>query len=317
MLCPSARLQRFLGRELIADPNLAVIEFVKNAYDAGASRVLIDFRLGGATRQLIVSDDGIGMDVQAFSPDTPEGQPGHPVPLGQPGELVCTNAFPTMPVMFWNDSPREAASSSNPSSTPPPGAKYFSAYFARYTRPSVWAHGDFVSMHPLTRQILLHGRADGVLNPSGVRFGSAEIYNVLDAHFASRGVVADSVCVGQRRARDADESVLLFLLLQPGAKLTRQLAGEIRSAIARDVGRRCVPKYIFSTPAIPTTINGKKVEMPVKRIVSGERGLRASDTLANKESLEFYYGFVEVEERAGEQERGWAEEEKGTLKARL
>lgn len=257
----------------------------------------------------------LGMDVQAFSPDTPEGQPGQPVPLGQPGELVCVNAFPTMPVKFWNDTPRKSPSPSSSSSSP--GEKYFSAYFARYASPSVWAHGDFISVHPSTRQILLHGRADGVLNPSGVRFGSAEIYNVLDAHFAAS--VADSVCVGQRRARDSDESVLLFLLLKPGATLTPKLASQIRAAISRDVGRRCVPKYIFATPEIPTTINLKKVELPVKRIVSGEM-VKPSDTLANKECLQYYYQFVEVEEMGRAQEEGWKAQEEtggGLRRARL
>jgi acetoacetyl-CoA synthetase len=131
------------------------------------------------------------------------------------------------------------------------GPKYFGAYFARFQNPSVWAHGDFISIHPVTKQVNLHGRADGVLNPSGVRFGSAEVYNVLDARFPDE--IQDSVCVGQRRPEDEDERVLLFLLMKPGAKFTDDLVGRVKSAISQDVGRRCVPKYVFETPEIPVS----------------------------------------------------------------
>jgi acetoacetyl-CoA synthetase len=186
----------------------------------------------------------LGMDVQAYSPDILEGEPGKPVPLGEAGELVCTNAFPTMPVRFWNDEP-------GPDAKITIGPKYFGAYFARFQNPSVWAHGDFISIHPTTKQVHLHGRADGVLNPSGVRFGSAEIYNVLDARFPDE--IQDSVCVGQRRPEDEDESVLLFLLMKPGAKFTAELVSRVKSAISQDVGRRCVPKYFFETPEIPVS----------------------------------------------------------------
>lgn len=186
----------------------------------------------------------LAMDVQAYSPDVSEGQPGKPVPLGEAGELVCVNAFPTMPVRFYNDD-------ADTSARPGIGPKYFGAYFARFQNPSVWAHGDFISIHPITKQVNLHGRADGVLNPSGVRFGSAEIYNVLDARFPNE--IQDSVCVGQRRPDDEDESVLLFLLMKPRAKFTQDLVGRVKSAISQDVGRRCVPKYVFETPEIPVS----------------------------------------------------------------
>jgi len=228
----------------------------------------------------------LGMDIQAYSADVLEGEPGKPMPLGEAGELVCTNAFPTMPVRFWND---EAEANGRLRI----GPKYFGAYFARFQKPSVWAHGDFISIDPATKQVHLHGRADGVLNPSGVRFGSAEVYNVLDARFPDE--IQDSVCVGQRRPEDEDERVLLFLLMKPGVKFTQGLASRVKDAISQDVGRRCVPKYVFETPEIPTTINLKKVELPVKQIVSGKI-IKPSDTLANKECLEFYYQFAKVEE---------------------
>jgi acetoacetyl-CoA synthetase len=115
----------------------------------------------------------------------------------------------------------------------------------------VWTHGDIIMIHPVTRQVLLQGRSDGVLNPSGIRFGSAEIYNVIESHFAD--TVSDSLCVGQRRPQDQDENVFLFLLMKPGVKFTAQLEQAIRAAIRKQLSPRHVPKYIFETPEIPVS----------------------------------------------------------------
>lgn len=104
--------------------------------------------------------------------------------------------------------------------------------------------------HPKTGGIYFLGRADGVLNPSGVRFGSAEIYSIIETFFADE--VQDSICVGQRRpVKDHDESVMLFLLMKPGKKFSGNLAGRIRDKIGRECSKRYVPKYIFETPDIP------------------------------------------------------------------
>jgi acetoacetyl-CoA synthetase len=113
----------------------------------------------------------------------------------------------------------------------------------------VWTHGDFICIHPITKQILFLGRSDGVLNPSGVRFGSAEIYNVIDTQFSTE--IADSICVGQRRPTDADESVMLFLLMRPGFQFTPQLVSRVKEAIRKALSARHVPKYVFQTPEIP------------------------------------------------------------------
>lgn len=113
-------------------------------------------------------------------------------------------------------------------------------------------HGDFCVIHPITGNISFLGRADGVLNPSGVRFGSAEIYSVIERRFANR--VHDSLCVGQRRPADQDETVMLFLLMKPGHRFDTALVGEIRAAIGRDLSKRHVPKYIFETPEIPVSL---------------------------------------------------------------
>lgn len=220
----------------------------------------------------------LGLPISVFE-QVPEGVKnarGKAVPDGVPGELVAPKSFPSMPVKFWGD---------------PQGKKYFSSYFEKFQ--SVWTHGDFIMVHPKTRQIIFLGRADGVLNPSGVRFGSAEIYSVVEAYFSDR--VADSICVGRRRPQDVDESVMLFLLLRPGAKFTSSLVEEVKHRIGKECSKRHVPKYVYETPEIPTTVNLKKVELPVKHIVSG-RIVTPSDTLLNPKSLDYYYQFAKVDE---------------------
>lgn len=203
------------------------------------------------------------------------GVKGKPVEDGVPGELVATASFPTQPVFFWGQNGAE---------------RYHSAYFARFD--NVWTHGDFIIIHPQTRQIIFLGRADGVLNPSGVRFGSAEIYSVIEGHFPE---IADSICVGQRRPQDVDESVMLFLLMAPREKFSERLVQRIKEQIRKSCSKRHVPKWVFETPEIPTTVNLKKVELPVKQIVSG-RIIKPSGTLLNPESLKYYYQFAKVEE---------------------
>ena len=106
-------------------------------------------------------------------------------------------------------------------------------------------------VHPITGNITFLGRADGVLNPSGIRFGSADIYSVIERHFADR--VHDSLCVGQRRPKDMDESVMLFLLMKPGHRFTTDLVNEVKEAIKKDLSKRHVPKYIFETKEIPVS----------------------------------------------------------------
>jgi acetoacetyl-CoA synthetase len=105
-------------------------------------------------------------------------------------------------------------------------------------------------IHPVTKNLTFLGRADGVLNPSGVRFGSAEIYGVLENRFP---MLADSICVGQRRPQDPDESVLLFLMMKPGHKFTQKLVNDVKAAIRKELSPRHVPKYVFETPEIPVS----------------------------------------------------------------
>ncbi|KAF7714558.1 Acetoacetyl-CoA synthetase [Penicillium ucsense] len=237
----------------------------------GTSNPLSPVYVGGC------AGGSLGVPVEVFD-STIEGGvgvKGVAIKDGIPGELVATGAFPNMPTMFWGDTN---------------GQKYFNAYFARFD--DVWTHGDFVSIHPITKQIVFHGRADGVLNPSGVRFGSAEIYRVIEGHFSEE--IADSICVGQRRPTDADERVMLFLLMKHGVVFTADLVARVRTAIRTELSARHVPAFVFETPEIPTTVNLKKVELPVKQIVSGKR-IKPSGTLLNPGSLEYYYQFAEVE----------------------
>ncbi|KAL3475406.1 hypothetical protein BJX99DRAFT_271173 [Aspergillus californicus] len=224
---------------------------------------------------------GIPVEVYDQADEGATGIQGTPVPDGVPGELVATAAFPTMPVKFLGDDGPQ---------------KYFDSYFSRFD--NVWTHGDFISIHPITKQIFFLGRSDGVLNPSGIRFGSAEIYNVIETQFTNE--ITDSLCVGQRRPQDSDESVLLFLLMRPGHKISKELVGRVKEAIRKALSSRHVPKYVFETGAIPTTVNLKKVELPVKQIVSG-KNIKASGTLLNPESLEYYYQFVDVEKLVAKQ----------------
>ena len=202
----------------------------------------------------------LGLKVQVYDSTITSG-PGRAVPHGEPGELVAVASFPNQPVYFWGD---------------PSGQRYHDAYYKRF--PHVWTHGDFICIHPKTGQILFMGRADGVLNPSGVRFGSSEIYTVIEAHFPE---VVDSVCVGQRRERDTDESVMLFLKMAEGKEFNEELVRRVKDKIATERSRRHVPKYVFQTWDIPVSATF----VSIGRIFGGERR-NMGGTNANGESID-------------------------------
>ena len=200
------------------------------------------------------------------------------------GDLVCTKPFPSQPVMFW-----------------PPGelgeAKYRASYFETFG-PGTWHHGDFIKINPQTGGLLMLGRSDGVLKPAGVRFGSAEIYNVVLKHFADE--VEDSLCVGRRRdGIETDETVVLFLKLANVSAssssesvdsltpLPSGLADRIRAAVRRELSARHVPAIVDSCPEIPVTSNGKKVENAVKQILCG-LNIKTGASVANAGCLEWY-----------------------------
>ncbi|KAJ5904175.1 AMP-dependent synthetase/ligase [Penicillium tannophilum] len=192
---------------------------------------------------------------------------------GEPGDLVCTVPFPAQPVMFWPPGPKGQE-------------KYRKSYFDVFG-PSIWHHGDFVRVNPQTGGVVMLGRSDGVLKPSGVRFGSAEIYNVLLKHFADE--IEDSLCVGRRREGiDTDETVVLFMKLAPGCPSSvPELAARIQAIIRKELSPRHVPGIIDACPEIPVTSNGKKVENAVKQILCG-LNIKIGASVANATCLDWY-----------------------------
>lgn len=236
----------------------------------------------------------LGMDIDVLDSS------GKPVPPGQSGELICRKPFPNMPVAFWNDPQRK---------------RYFNAYFSTF--PRVWRHGDFIRMNPETKGWTILGRSDGVLNPSGIRFGSGEIYSILERHFADR--ILDSVCVGQQRPHhDQTERVFLFLRCRGGSsggsesqsqtqaqsqsKSYAALERDIRAQIAQDLSRRHVPQFIFPVREIPYNANSKKLEIPLKKVLSeGEAGLASLTCPAEEKAvLAQYLPYHQVERLVAE-----------------
>jgi acetoacetyl-CoA synthetase len=199
---------------------------------------------------------GLGMDVDCFDEN------GKPV-RGAQGELVCKTAFPSMPVYFWND---------------PDGKKYNNAYFEHY--PGIWCHGDYMVLSPHGGVTML-GRSDATLNPGGVRIGTAEIYRVVE----NMEEIDDSVVVGQQF--EGDERVVLFVKMKAGTALDETLEKKIRVNIRTQCSPRHVPAVILTAPDIPYTINGKKVEVAIKKLIHGQE-VKNQDALRNPECLEYY-----------------------------
>jgi acetoacetyl-CoA synthetase len=180
---------------------------------------------------------------------------------GEKGELVCTRPFPSMPVGFWND---------------PDGRKYQAAYFDRY--PGVWRHGDYVELTEHDGMII-YGRSDAVLNPGGVRIGTAEIYRQVE----QLEDIVESLVIGQQWAND--ERVVLFVRLRDGQRLTPELENRIRGQIRRNTSPRHVPARIVQVTEIPRTKSGKIVELAVRDVVHG-REVKNREALANPDALE-------------------------------
>ncbi|XP_037367221.1 acetoacetyl-CoA synthetase isoform X1 [Talpa occidentalis] len=207
----------------------------------------------------------LGMAVEAWNE---EGQ----AVWGESGELVCTRPLPCQPTHFWNDEN---------------GSKYRKAYFSRF--PGVWAHGDYCRINPQTGGVVMLGRSDGTLNPNGVRFGSSEIYNIVEAFEEVR----DSLCVPQH-SRDGEERVVLFLKMAAGHAFGPELVRGIRDAIRRGLSARHVPSLILETQGIPYTLNGKKVEVAVKQIIAG-KAVEHRGAFSNPEALDLYRNLPELQ----------------------
>ena len=203
---------------------------------------------------------GLGLDVHAFDED------GRSV-VGEKGELVCTRAFPSMPVGFWND---------------PGGRKYHDAYFARFD--DVWCHGDYVEVTE-RGGVIIHGRSDAVLNPGGVRIGTAEIYRQVE----QLDDVVESLVIAQQW--EGDVRIVLFVILREGITLDGAL--EIRSRIRTNATPRHVPARIVQVTDIPRTRSGKITELAVRDVVHG-RAVKNREALANPQALKQFAGRPEL-----------------------
>jgi len=207
---------------------------------------------------------GLAMDVRGFDENGNEL-------VNEEGELVCCKPFPSMPIYFWDD---------------PDGSKYHSAYFDVY--PNIWRHGDFVTVTDRGGVVML-GRSDATLNPGGVRIGTAEIYRQVE----QMDEIDDSVVIGQNWKNDI--RVVLFVQLAAGQELTDELINKIKQTIRTNASPRHVPAKILSVPAVPYTLNMKKVELAVKKIVEGKPVLN-KDALSNPEALDYYADLKELQE---------------------
>ena len=208
---------------------------------------------------------GLGMKVKVYD------DAGEPV-NNEKGELVCEAPFPSMPVHFWND---------------PAGAKYRTAYFEHF--PGVWRHGDFAE---LTEQggMIIHGRSDAVLNPGGVRIGTAEIYREVE----QIDEVLESIVVGQQW--QADTRVILFVKLRDNVTLDNTLVETIKQQIRSNTTPRHVPARVIQVADIPRTISGKIVELAVRDVIHG-RPVKNKDALANPDALSLFRDLPELQSR--------------------
>lgn len=248
----------YVYRDIKADLNLASI--------SGGTDIVSCFALGCANLPVYRGElqcRGLGMAVDIFN------QQGQPV-RQEKGELVCTKPFPSMPVAFWND---------------PTGEKYRSAYFGRFA--NIWCHGDFAELTEHDGMII-YGRSDAVLNPGGVRIGTAEIYRQVEQVHE----VLESLACGQRW--DGDERVVLFVKLREGIALDDSISQRIKQQIREGASPRHVPAKILQVVDIPKTISGKIVELAVKNVIHNEP-VHNLGALANPEALAHFRDRAELQ----------------------
>lgn len=227
---------------------------------SGGTDIVSCFVGGDPTRPVYrgeIQAPGLGMAVDIFRED------GTPAKVSEKGELVCTKAFPSMPVCFWNDAD---------------GKKYRKAYFDRF--PGIWCHGDYAEWTEHGGMII-HGRSDATLNPGGVRIGTAEIY----AQVEQIPEVLEALCIGQDF--DDDVRIVMFVRLKENATLDENLVRAIKTKIRMGASPRHVPAKILQVTDIPRTKSGKIVELAVREIIHG-RDVRNKEALTNPESLKLF-----------------------------
>jgi len=250
---------RYVYRDIKSDLCLASI--------SGGTDILSCFVLGNPSLPVWegeIQSCGLGMAVEIWDDS------GQAI-TEQKGELVCTQPFPSAPIYFWND---------------PDNQKYLAAYFETY--PGIWAQGDYAEI-TAHGGFIIHGRSDAVLNPGGVRIGTAEIYRQVE----KLNEIVDSICIGQDW--DDDVRVVLFVVLRDGIELEETLKNHIRKTIRAETTPRHVPAKIIAVPAIPRTISGKIVELAVRNIVHN-KGVNNVDAMANPEALHFFSNLAELQE---------------------
>jgi len=241
----------YIYREVASDVHLASI--------SGGTDIVSCFVLGNPTlpvRRGEIQCAGLGMQVEVFDDE------GRRI-VGSPGELVCTRPFPSMPVRFWND---------------PEGARYHSAYFERF--PDVWCHGDWCLETELGGYVI-QGRSDAVLNPGGVRIGTAEIYSQVE----SFPEILEAIAIGQ--PWDGDVRVVLFVKMAEAATFDDALQARLRTRIRESASPRHVPARILEVEDIPRTRSGKITELAVRDVIVG-RDVKNVEALANPEALEYF-----------------------------
>jgi acetoacetyl-CoA synthetase len=241
----------YIYREVASDVHLASI--------SGGTDIVSCFVLGSPTlpvRRGEIQCAGLGMQVEVFDDQ------GHAL-VGTPGELVCTRPFPSMPVGFWND---------------PSGARYRAAYFERF--PDIWCHGDWC-LATDSGGFVIHGRSDAVLNPGGVRIGTAEIYSQVEAF----DEILEAIAIGQ--AWEGDVRVVLFVKMTAGSILDDILRAKLRARIRQNASPRHMPAQIVEVEDIPRTRSGKITELAVRDVVHG-REVKNVEALANPEALEYF-----------------------------
>ncbi|KGD86240.1 acetoacetate--CoA ligase [Rhizobium sp. YS-1r] len=263
------RLMTSTGSPLSPEGFSFVYEGIKSdvhlASISGGTDIVSCFVLGNPLKPVWrgeIQGPGLGLAVDVWNDD------GKPV-RGEKGELVCTKAFPSMPVMFWND---------------PDGEKYRAAYFERFD--NVWCHGDFAEWTE-HGGIVIHGRSDATLNPGGVRIGTAEIYNQVE----QMEEVAEAICIGQDW--DDDVRVILFVRLARDLTLDDDLVKAIKNRIRTGASPRHVPVKVIQVTDIPRTKSGKIVELAVRDVVHG-RPVKNKEALANPEALDLFAGLAEL-----------------------
>jgi acetoacetyl-CoA synthetase len=248
---------RFIYQEVKSDLQLASI--------SGGSDLNGCFALGnpmGPVYEGELQCRGLGMKVFAYD------EKGTPV-VGTQGELVCTAPFPSMPIYFWDDQD---------------GKKYQAAYFEGF--PGVWTHGDYIEVTE-HGGLIMYGRSDATLNPGGVRIGTAEIYRIIE----QMEEIEDSVVVGQEWKNDS--RVILFVKMKSSYDLTDELQQRIKKNIRSNASPRHVPAKIIKVPDIPYTLNMKKVELAVQKMIHG-REVKNKDALKNPEALDFFSDIKEL-----------------------